>query len=173
MRTLKSLVRIIVCLVAISTTFQCASSKVAEPQFEEQAPFVVKPVSFQEWYAGIKVGGTGINVFIPISKVKNDVEINDVYFRNLQGKLTKSKDQYTAILKNPSRHYTFKKAERPADFPFTLSDYDCAISYTENGQIKYYKITGLSEGAGTYYENGPPSIYVRPISTRLATVDDE
>ena len=89
MKLLKKATYAIVFFVTFAFTFQCASPKVASTAtFEEQAPFKVKPVYFQEWYAGIKVGGTGMNIFLPISEVSENVEIERVYFRNLTGELT-------------------------------------------------------------------------------------
>jgi hypothetical protein len=174
MKLLKKATYAIVFFVTFAFTFQCASPKVATTAtFEEQAPFKVKPVYFQEWYAGIKVGGTGMNIFLPISEVSTDVKIDRVYFRNLTGKLTKKDGKYVALLQNKSKHYTFKKAEAPADYPFTLTDNECAISYTENGITKYLKIPSLIEVAGTYYENGPPSIYTKKSSTVIATLDED
>ncbi|MFC0603378.1 hypothetical protein [Winogradskyella pulchriflava] len=170
---LKKAIYAIVFATVFSLNFQCASSKVAEPTFEAQAPFLVKPASFQEWYAGIKVGGTGINIFLPIYKVTENIEFKNVYFRNLKGELTWKEGKYVAILKNPSKSYTFRVAEKPADYPFDLMDNECAISYIENGQTKYYKISALKEVAGTYYENGPPSIYARNSSERMASLDEE
>ncbi len=174
MKKLKKAIYAIVFAVIFASTFQCASHKeIATTTFEEQTPFKVKPVSFQEWYAGIKVGGTGINVFIPISDVKQNVIFKDVYFRNLKAQLVINEGKYMAVLKHPSPHYTFKKAEKPADYPFTLADDECVISYTENGQQKYYKIVTLNEVAGTYYENGVPSIYIKGTSSGMASLDDE
>jgi hypothetical protein len=43
----------------------------------------------------------------------------------------------------------------------------------ENGQTKYHKIVSLNEVAGTYYENGPPSIYARSNTRSMATLDEE
>ncbi|WP_243473356.1 hypothetical protein [Winogradskyella sp. MH6] len=173
MKNLKKAIYAIVFACTLSSFFQCASPKVATTNFEKQTPFTVKPVVFQEWYAGIKVGGTGINVFVPISNVNDGVVLNEVYFRNLKGKLVKNGNKYTAVLKNPSRNYTFQKAEKPADYPFELKDNECVISYLENGQTKYHKIVSLNEVAGTYYENGPPSIYSRSNSNSMATLDEE
>ncbi len=173
MKNLKKATHAIVFAIAISFMFQCATPKVAATTFEQQTPFKIKTVNFQEWYAGIKVGGTGINVFIPISEISNNVVLDNLYFRNLKGKLTKSGDKYIAVLKNPSRHYTFHKVEKPADYPFDLSNDECVISYVENGQTKYHKITALYEVAGTYYENGPPSIYTESNSEIMASLDEE
>lgn len=169
MKNLKKAVYAIIFTCTLSSFFQCASPKVATTNFEKQTPFTVKSVVFQEWYAGIKVGGTGINLFFPVYNVNDNVILKEVYFRNLKGKLVKNGNKYTSVLKNPSRRYTFHKAEKPADYPFDLKDDECVISYSENGQIKYHKIVVLNEVAGTYYENGPPSIY----SNSMATLDQE
>lgn len=173
MKNLKKAIYAIVFICTLSSFFQCASPKVATTNFEQQTPFTVKSVVFQEWYAGIKVGGTGINIFVPVTNVNDGIVLNEVYFRNLKGKLVKNGHKYTAVLKNPSRNYTFQKAEKSADYPFDLKDDECVISYQEKGQTKYHKIVSLNEVAGTYYENGPPSIYSRSSTNSMATLDEE
>jgi hypothetical protein len=173
MKKLKKAAYALVFAVIFTSTFQCASHKEIATTFEEEAPFKVKPVSFQEWYAGIKVGGTGINVFIPITNIKENIVFNNVYFRNLKGQLVKEQGKYVAVLKNPSQNYTFTKPEKPADYPFTLADDECVLSYTENGILKYYKMISLNEVAGTYYENGAPSIYTRNSSSGMASLEEE
>jgi hypothetical protein len=120
MKNLKKAIYAIVFTCTLSSFYQCASPKVATTNFEQQPPFTIKPVVFQEWYAGIKVGGTGINVFVPVSNVNEGIVFNEVYFRNLKGKLVKSGNKYTAVLKNPSRHYTFQKPENQQIIRLTL-----------------------------------------------------
>lgn len=173
MKLLKKAIFAIIFGVVFSANFQCASPKIATATFEEKAPFNVKPAYFQEWYAGIKVGGTGINIFLPITDVDKNIVIDEVYFRNLKGKLTLKNGKYYALLKNASPNYLFTKSKAPADYPFTIGDYECAISYKENGNTKYVKVMGLNEVAGTYYENGPPSIYANSESTGMASLDQE
>jgi len=173
MKLLKKACFAIVFTGVMATTLQCASSKEVAANFEDPTSFKVNPVYFQEWYAGIKVGGTGINLFIPIAKESQDITIDSVYFRNLKGKLVKKEGKYIAILKNKSLLYTFTKADKPADYPFTLGDNECAISYIENGQTKYMKISNINELAGTYYEKGPPSIYTNSSTTILAASDED
>ncbi|WP_179021493.1 hypothetical protein [Winogradskyella forsetii] len=143
-----------------------------EPNFQPTKTFKVKTISYQEWYAGIKVGGTGLNVFVPIVNKEEHIKIDSVYFRNLKAKLVENYGKYTAVLKNKSPYYTFKKTEKDKDFPFTLGDNECAISYVENGEIKYLRVTDMSEKAGTYYENGPPAIYEYSAKTLIASNDD-
>lgn len=155
-------------------SFQCAGQKKGTftTVFEKQLPFKVKPVSFQEWYAGIKVGGTGINIFVPITDLTENVEINRIYFRNLTAELSKKDGKYFASLKNKSRNYTFKKSEASADYPFRLKDDECVVSYIENGTTKYLKIATVNEFAGVYYENGPPTAYTKNSATKIAALDD-
>ncbi len=164
------------------TSIMIASSQVANSQevsitdkitFEEPTALNVRPIYFQEWYAGIEVGGTGINVFVPITNESSDIIIDSIYFRNLKGKLIIKDGKYFASLENTSKLYTFRKSEKSADYPFTLEDDECAISYIENGETKYLKVAQLNEVAGTYYENGAPSIYANSSNSTLATNDND
>ena len=118
MKLLKKAFYAIVFTGLIATTLQCASSKEVTTTFEEPTAFKVKPVYFQEWYAGIKVGGTGINVFVPVVNESENIKIDSIYFRNLKGKLVKRDGKYVSILKNKLRQYIFKKAEKPNDYPY-------------------------------------------------------
>ena len=172
----KAIYGIVITGIGLSTLQIANSQEVSTKNmitFEEPTELSVKPIYFQEWYAGIKVGGTGINVFVPIANESQNIEIDSIYFRNLKGKLTKKDGKYFASLENASKLYTFKKTEKPVDYPFVLEDNECAISYIENGETKYFKVAQLNEVAGTYYENGPPSIYTNSADSGLATTDDD
>lgn len=154
-------------------SFPCAGQKTHPSVFEEQTPFTIKPVHFQEWYAGIKIGATGLNVYIPVANEAENVSIDLIYFRNLSGKLEKNEDQYEAVLKNRHSQYTFRKSKRPKDYPFTLLDDECVISYLENGVRKYYKIKQVNEVAGTYYEKGPPTLFLEESRSSMANLDSD
>lgn len=156
-----------------SASAQSQSGPNASASFQKHTVFKLNEVNFQEWYAGIHVGGTGINVFLPNVTNDENVVLENVYFRNLKGKLVKSKGMYSAIMKNSNKDYTWEYPEKPADYPFDLNPDECVISYKENGTTKYVKISNLNEKAGTYYENGPPSIYDRLGDSSLATLDDQ
>ncbi|MBU2921679.1 hypothetical protein KO504_10030 [Winogradskyella psychrotolerans] len=174
MKLLKKATLAIVFAFIYAFSFQCVAQEGKfRPVFEEQLPFKVKPAAFQEWYAGIKVGGTGINIFIPITDLDENIKIDRIYFRNLTSELSKKDDKYFAVLENKSRDYTFKKPEADKDYPFKLKDSECVVSYIENGTTKYLKIGTVNEFAGVYYENGHPSIYTNESATAIATVDDD
>lgn len=171
MKLIKKATFAIFLTIVFSSNFQSFSQKVA---ILEKTPVLqLEQVQFQEWYAGIKVGGTGINMFFPNIKTDENIRLDAVYFRNMKGKLQKEKAMYTAVLKNDSPYYTWQPVKKPSDYPFDLKDNECVISYIENGTTKYIKIDNLNEKAGTYYENGHPSIYDNRPTTRMATVDEE
>lgn len=159
-----------VSVIALAYQFTNAQSAIPSNEITTELPSGVHTeiIHFQEWYAGIEVGGTGINVFIPMVNQNSDIVIDSVYFRNLKGKLNKMNGKYVATLQNTSKLYTFKKSKKPDDYPFNLKDDECVITYTENGETKYFKLTQLNEVAGTYYENGPKSIDTDVSDSRIA-----
>lgn len=179
MKLLKKATNAIFLSAIVACTFNCSSSKqmISQPKptivLQEKPIFGLEQVQFQEWYAGIKVGGTGLNVFLPNVTNDENVVFETIYFRNLSGKITKGKGQYSAILKNSSQNYTWEYPVKPADYPFDLSPNECVISYKEKGELKYLKIASLQEKAGTYYENGPPLIYQSEPASIMATVEED
>lgn len=181
MNLLKKATNAIFLTAFVFTAFNCSSSKQMISQdkptekisLQTQPGFQLDQVQFQEWYAGINVGGTGFNIFLPNIMNDENIVFEKVYFRNLTGNLVKGKGMYSATLKNSTADYTWEYPEKPADYPFDLAPNECIISYKENGLIKYTKIASLDERAGTYYENGPPSIYNNSPSSIIATVEED
>lgn len=172
MNLLKKAMNAVFFTVIISCTFQCASPKVAAVPQTISELNLKNPVVFQEWYAGINVGGTGVNLFIPKFESDKNIQVDSVYFRNMKGKLVMSETKYSVILKNDSPHYIPNPSNSKTN-PFNLTPDECVISYTENGQTKYLKVANIIEKAGTYYENGPPSIYKASTTTKMATVEED
>jgi hypothetical protein len=177
MKALKSAYFFMLCGMMCLTTQKGTSQEYIVPNaqitFEEQTPFQVKPVYFQEWYAGIEVGGTGYTVFVPVVNKSENIELDQLYFRNLEAKLVNEGGRYSAILKNPAKAYTFTTPEKPADYPFNLKENECVISYVQNGKTKYHKLRIAREYAGAYYKDGVPSIYTKSKRASLATLDEE
>lgn len=181
MKLLKKATNAIILTAFVFTGFNSYSQKQTNSKeksieiisLQDEPSFQFDQVLFQEWYAGINVGGTGFNIFLPNITNDENIILEKVYFRNLTGNFIKGKGMYSATLKNSSKEYTWTYPEKPADYPFDLAPNECIISYKENGQIKYTKIASLDERAGTYYENGPPSIYNNSPNSVIATVDED
>ena len=170
MKNLKKITPILNFLLMLSVFYQCSGPK-ETIAFQEQTQFKIKKVYFQEWYAGIDIGGTGVNIFVPIANKPKSIQIDSVFFKNLKGKLIEEGGRYSAVLKNKSRAYTFDPNKNPSQYPFELRNDECVVSYIENGETKYVKIQRPIEFAGTYYENGAPTNYIRPRSKSFATLD--
>lgn len=159
---MKKLFTFLTLAIIASTAYQCSSSKY---KLEEASSLETNKVYFQEWYAGIKVGGSGVNIYFPNLNASNSIVIDSVYFRKMSGKLNKGRARYSAILKKQSQHYanistSYNNDEKRKDikainFPFLLKHDECVISYFENGEKKYLKIKGILEKEGIYYEDGP------------------
>lgn len=158
--------------VIISSTFQCASPKVNSVSKEIPEITVKDPIVFQEWYAGIKVGGTGINLFVPSTLIQNNMELDSVYFRNMKGKLIKGERNYSVVLVNDSPYYQPNPSNETTN-PFNLTGNECIIAYKENGETKYLKVSKINERAGAYYENGPPLMQNFSSKSVLATLDED
>lgn len=172
MKTLKQTIAPVAVIALL--LFQCTSTKVSTHTFQHQTPFNVQTVSFQEWYAGVKLESSGINLYIPIVNVPTNVVIDEVFFRNLKGKLVKQGNAYTAVLKHMPNTSNFTIADQPKQevSSFNIKPNTCVISYIENGQPKYYKINTLSEVTVAYFETEPLSVYIKPNSESMAALDD-
>lgn len=154
--TFKSLV----ILITIMTLFNCYSSKL---KLQDKAPIEHTRPYFQEWVAGIKDGGSGINIYFPNLVTKNNAIIDSVFFRKMKGKLRNGKASYFATLKKPkpidltmSSDPKSEYGNKLPKFPFELKNNECVISYIEEGETKYVKIGNLKEKEGEYYPSSPP-----------------
>ena len=172
MNLLKKAMNAIFFAAIVSTVIQCTSPKMAVAPNEIQELKLQEPIVFQEWYAGIKVGGTGVNMFIPKFKTNPNIQADSVFFRNMKGKLVDRDAMYSVVLKNDSPNYIANPSNAQTN-PFNLTPNECMIKYTENGQTKYLKMANVVEKIGTYYENGPPSIYENSSPSVIATVDED
>ncbi|SDR76385.1 hypothetical protein SAMN04515667_0586 [Formosa sp. Hel1_31_208] len=126
-------------------------------KFQKSAPFKYTRAYFQNWTAAIKIGSSGVNFHIANLTPNAGVVIDSVYFRKMSGKLISSKGKYVSQLvkrKPISEGHTLTTT---GDFPFKIGNRECVVSYTENGETKYFKITDIIENEGVYYEDGPPS----------------
>ncbi len=149
-------------LLVITMTFSnCSSSKI---KFQEDAPLEHNRPYFQEWVAGIKDGGSGVNIYFPNLVTKNNTKVDSVFFRKMKGKLRNGKASYFATLKKPipqditmSGDSKSEYGNKLPEFPFELKNNECVISYIEGGETKYVKIANLKEKAGEYYPSSPPN----------------
>lgn len=162
----KHIKKIVPILILIGFTNCSTSQKI---DLQEKSPFNIVAAFAQEWTAGQKDGGSGTNVQITVQNVDSATyEFKDFYFRGskttLQDASTKNNGLYVAYFINPIKiekeiilHKDHKKEagnEPPhlqENFPFILENDEGVISYTENGNLKYYKLKNIVEKFPIYY----------------------
>lgn len=132
---------------------QCAST----PKLEKRAPLELGNVYFNEWVAGARYGGSGINLFIPVQSSLNNIQLDTVYFRGKQAKLEhindtlfvgrfetyKNKPQDIIMSNEPYGEYGNNAPKIPEKIPFELKEDECVVSYKNASKTKFFKITNI------------------------------
>lgn len=133
----------------------CSSAQ----KLKGEAPTEIGQVYFQKWSSGVKGGGTGLNLYIPLSS--DSIQLDSVHFRGKISKLeakpsspklfiakfnTNSNQSNVLILSSePLEESKNKLPETYSITPFDLNSDECVISYTQDNKREYYKIKGLIE----------------------------
>ncbi|WP_178991258.1 hypothetical protein [Winogradskyella schleiferi] len=107
------------------------------PKLEKETPFTVETVYYQKWNAGIKEGGSGVNVYIEINDTL--IDLDSLYFRGQVAKLqSNTKDSLLYIGRLKSNVTT-------SSWPFQIQDDECVMSYLEHDKVHYFKISNIKE----------------------------
>ena len=133
-------------------------STVKTNTFVEAAPFVITAPYYNSWIAGIEGGGSGINVFLPVSDIRNIV-VDSMHFRGeksavetrdklIIGRFRHSTNRKKDIImsSNPQDEYNNKRVLKRDTSPFSLTQNECVISYRVKGKRLYYKLSNLKKG---------------------------
>jgi len=149
---------------------QCKSTK----KLQETTPIELGKVYFHKWIAGVKGGGAGTNIFIPLSSTsQNSIVLDSVYFRGKVAKLEiKQQEQIVYIGRfisefnqkedimmsnEPNAEYGNKMPKLAKKIPFELKDDQCVVSYKDGGTTKYFKIDNIIEKQTTPMMSAPPN----------------
>jgi len=170
MKFLKPLFVPFILLFVFTNATQCKSAKKnAEAKkmvIETQSEIQTGQVYFQKWVAGRQEADSGINIYFPNLTNKNNYPLKQVFFRGMIGEMRSGKASYFAnltynkkdiIMSNePNAEYGNTLPNSSEDFPFTLKDNECIISYIDDGKIKYHKIGNIVEKQAQYLPSAPP-----------------
>lgn len=140
--------------VVLFAFYSCAGGKDAGYSFEQEPPFTLGTVYYQDWVAGVREGGSGTNVHINIDSYTEDVVILNIFFSNKKEKAQNSPqnlDQYVGYFKKKGRPDIvmdgdpIKEAQNtpPEAFPFQLKHNEAVLSYRHNNEVKYVKINNM------------------------------
>ena len=143
-------------------------STVKTNTFVEAAPFVITAPYYNSWIAGIEGGGSGINVFLPVSDIRNIV-VDSIHFRGekaivvkkgslIVGRFKTAHNQSRDLImrSNPKDEFQNRLVYKADVSPFVLADTECVISYRLQDKRYYYKVSGLKKGEVVAYPSAPP-----------------
>ncbi len=155
MKKLKQIISILVITLIMVNFSSCSSAQ----KLQEETPFSIGEVSSQKWVAGVQGGGAGINVFIPISEIEENIEMKGLYYHGKLVELEKRKDglyigrfktninqKVDFIIDEDSKKEYGNKVpeiEEKAKIPFELKDNEAILSYMHKGRLKYFKIENI------------------------------
>jgi len=167
MKTVKQIIGLVLLMMFTVSFSQCSSTK----KLQEKIPVKIGKVYTQKWVAGIKGGGSGLYIFIPVSDTS--ITLDSVYFRGRVTKLFQKyqdKNMYVGNFVNqqkqsqdivmssdPKAEYGNKlpisKELKP--IPFELKYDECVISYIDGKKTKYFKVGNIVEKQLIPYPSAP------------------
>ena len=164
MKKFESVLLTVLIFVAMTSFSQCSSSR----KLQKKAPDGIGQVYCQRWVAGVEGGGSGLNIFIPVTNA--ELLLDSVYFRGKAAKLEFKKEammfvgRYTSEINkkkdlilsgDPKEEYgnEMPKIEKP--IPFKLEENECVLSYQEGDETKYFKVTNVVEKQTLAFPSAP------------------
>ncbi len=141
-------------------------------KLQKKAPITLAEVYCQSWVSGVKGGGSGLNLFIPVSQeIPQNIRLDSAYFR---GKVTKlelagtnlnlyvarfeenfNQKQDIVMSNDPKEEYGNQFPILTEKIPFDLKDTESVISYTESNVTKYFKIENIAIKKQDHYPSAP------------------
>ena len=142
-------------------------STVKTNTFTDAAPFIITAPYYNSWIAGIEGGGSGINVFLPVSDTRN-IDIDSIHFRGEKAivekkesliigrfKTTLNQSRDLIMSSNPKDEFQNKVIYKFDLSPFVLADNECVVSYRLQNKRHYYKISDLKKAPHIAYPSAP------------------
>lgn len=168
MKVIHHLSYFIIMLVFMASFSHCSSAQ----KLQKNAPVEFGDVYCQSWVAGVKEGGSGLNLFIPVTDTS--ISLDSVFFRGKVAKLEFSQENslYIGRFKtefnqpkdiilssDPKEEYANKMLQKETLIPFDLKDDECVVSYKKENDINYYKISNIKQKEPLNYPSAPPNKY--------------
>ncbi|NCO63554.1 MAG: hypothetical protein GW839_07670 [Flavobacteriales bacterium] len=165
MKVIKRIYYFISLVFMVLLVSKCSSAQ----ELQANIPLEIGEVYYQHWIAGVKGGGSGVNVFINIISNKKNIELDSVYFQGKVAKLemdnnslfigrfkTNANQKNDLIMSsNPKEEYG-NKVQLPSEkSPFKITNNQCVISYKEGSKIKYFKIDNMAKKQLQAYPSAP------------------
>ncbi len=154
-------------LVLMASFSQCSSAQ----KLQKKAPMEFGDVYAQKWVAGVKGGGSGINVFIPVKDTT--IPLDSMFFRGQKVKLeftggdqalyagrflTDFNQPEDIILSSDMREESKNMLPKLKEvMPFEFNDDECIITYRKEDKTMYYKISNIETKQPQHYPSAAPN----------------
>ncbi|WP_299272313.1 hypothetical protein [uncultured Psychroserpens sp.] len=167
MKVIKQASFLLVMFILMASFSQCSSSQ----KLQNKPPTEFGQVYYQYWAAGIKDGGSGVNIYIPVTDTS--IALDSVYFK---GKMTKlelssgNKQLYIGLFRthanqvedvilssDSKEEYANKMPMNKTSISFDLNDDECVVSYQKRNKTQYYKISNIKQKAPINFPSAPPN----------------
>ncbi len=131
----------------------------------QNAPFEIENTYCQKWVAGIKGGGSGINLYVTIDNVSEGVQMKEFHFRGKITNVSSSKESlYIGYFKSEANDVIMdsdvvKESTNtpPVISPFELENSEAVLSYEFNNKTYYHKIYDIEEKEMLAYPSSNPN----------------
>lgn len=148
---------------AVSTSETQETMTLSQPDFASSSAY------FNSYIAGTEDGGTGIEFYIEISELPEDVVLEKLYFRESAGKLMRGTSNYVArfrtdtgndqdiVMSDNAEEESVNTPQAQKElFPFPLSKNEAGVVYRDQGVLKYAKISNVQEKPSIAYPSQRP-----------------
>lgn len=167
MKAMKTILTLLPVITIMIFATNCSTAQ----KLQKEAPAEFDEVYFKKWTGGVRGGGSGINLFIPVSNTS--IELDSVYFRGRAVKLETKPQNKTLFIgrfetdfnqpkdfilsSDPLEEAKNELPKKPTPIPFELENNECVVSYKKNNETLYYKINGIVEKERQHYPSAPPN----------------
>ncbi|MEO9480674.1 MAG: hypothetical protein ABJO28_20135 [Maribacter dokdonensis] len=119
----------------------------AEPSFD------IGKASCQEYVSGREESGSGTELRIPVMLIENsDIQMNHVYFRGKQvdAIINTVNGENVIVVRIPNT-----ASKSPEAIDLNLGKDEAVVSYSENGKLKYAKVSDIKQKQPLIYKGAP------------------
>lgn len=119
----------------------------AEPSFD------IGKASCQEYVSGREESGSGTELRIPVTLIENsDIQMNHVYFREKQvdAIVNTVNGENVIVVRIPNT-----ASKSPEAIDLNLGKDEAVVSYSENGKLKYAKVSDIKQKQPQIYKGAP------------------
>lgn len=155
---MKFLLKSFPALLILFSFSNCANGK----QHQQEPPAEIQQAYYSTWTGGVKAAPSGLNLFIPV-KPGSEIVLDSVFFRGKKAALIKEDPENSLFVarftigsyegrasdlimhSDPKREYGNEIPKLPEEIPFDLAPDEAMVRYEDEGNIRFFKITGVAE----------------------------